>query len=774
MRQRIFAVQSERVLRRAWRNAAALGHSYVGSEHLLLALTDSTDTTAGRLLHWSGLRAEALRTKILHRCGAGDSRMPLPQGLSAEAVRIIKEAALEMRRRRIKKIFPEHILLSMTDGAERTASKLLEESGLSPCGIRAKIEVCLQMRRAAAGKESDLKLLEQFGTDMIAKSEKLDTVIGRDAEITTLIEVLSRRHKNNPALIGEPGVGKTAVVEGLAQRMAAGQVPETLRGKRLIALDMACLVAGTKYRGEFEERIRDLTAEIRRAGDVILFVDELHTIVGAGSAEGAIDAANIMKPALGRGEIQMIGATTLEEYRKYIEKDAALERRFRAVEVREPSEEETLAILHGVRHGLERHHRVRISDGALQAAVQLSRRYITERFLPDKALDLLDESAANVHVRSGSESAARLEAELGLAIRMKQFERAAELRDRILHAEEQHNLPEVNGEDLLRIVSRKTGIPVGRLSGTERSRLLHLEEELRKSVIGQEEAVAAAAAAVRRGRSGIADHRRPVAVMLFMGPTGVGKTELCKALAETVYGSREAMLRFDMSEYMERHSVSRLIGAPPGYVGHGEGGELTEKVRRRPYSLILFDELEKAHRDVTGLLLQIFEDGMLRDAEGRSVDFRNTLIVMTSNVGSREQSSEGLGFLQQSRESRIRESLRSHFAPEFLGRIDTVAVFRRLEQEHLCAIAEKLLGETAHRAARLGVSLRIADNAARLLAAQCARESGARDLRHRIRRAVEDPLAEYLLTAEQPGGAFLIHAEGDRLAVTRVEETDIG
>ena len=773
MQRKIYTVQSEKILRGAWAQAVGMGHSYVGSEHLLLALSEQSGTPAGRLLRWAGLEPGMLRRAILRRSGRGDGTARLPQGLTGEAMDVLSGARAEMRQLGRKRICPEHILLAISRREDSTAAGILRDSGVSTDCVFSEITISLRCREAAEKREHDLRLLEQFSVDMVAKAAETETIIGREEEISTVIEILCRKNKNNPALIGEPGVGKTAIVEGLAQRIAAGQVPEQLMGKRLMSLDMASLVAGTKYRGEFEERIRDIIAEIRRAGDIILFVDELHTIVGAGSAEGAIDAANIMKPALGRGEIQIIGATTTDEYRKYIEKDAALDRRFRSVTVREPTDEETLAILQGLRPGLERHHRVKITDEAMTAAIRLSRRYLTDRFLPDKALDLLDESAASLRMetlrgrfgRPAGKSQTELEQELDRAIRRSQFEQAAELRDKLRQLQQTGGKAAVTEENLMKIVSRKTGIPVGRLSGSERSRLLDLEQELKKSVIGQDEAIHIAAGAVRRGRSGLADHRRPVAALLFMGPTGVGKTELCKALAEAVYGSRDAMLRLDMSEYMERHAVSRLIGAPPGYVGHGEGGELTEKVRRRPYSLILLDELEKAHHDVTGLLLQIFEDGILSDSEGRTVDFRNTLIVMTSNVGSREQGGEALGFLPRSREDRAMESLRQVFSPEFLGRIDAVAVFRRLAEADLCRIADKLLGETARRAEQAGVCLEIDGEAAAWFARRCGPESGARELRHRIQREIEDPLANRILAAEQNGGRCRVLVREDRIVL---------
>ena len=755
MQRKLYTAQSEKILRGAWGQAVGLGHSYVGSEHLLLSLSENAGSMAGRLLRWAGLGPDAVRGSILRRMGAGDGTARLPQGLTAEAIQVLSGAKAEMRQLGKRRISPEHILLSISRQDRSAAAGILREQGIEANSVFSEIYIGLQCREATEKREYNLRLLEQFSTDLVAKADQMETIIGRNEEITTVIEILCRKNKNNPALIGEPGVGKTAIVEGLAQRIAAGQVPEQLMGKRLMALDMASLVAGTKYRGEFEERIRDIITEIRRSGDIILFVDELHTIVGAGSAEGAIDAANIMKPALGRGELQIIGATTTEEYRKFIEKDAALDRRFRSVTVREPTEEETREILSGLRPGLERHHRVKISDEAITAAIRLSKRYMTDRFLPDKALDLLDESASKMRVeelkhrfgRPGSKNQGDLERELDSAIRRSQFERAAELRDQLRRLQQGKNRAVVTEEALLGVVSQKTGIPVGRLSGSERSRLLDLENVLRRSVIGQDEAVRIVAGAVRRGRSGLADHRRPVAALLFMGPTGVGKTELCKALAEAVYGSRDAMLRFDMSEYMERHAVSRLIGAPPGYVGHGEGGELTEKVRRKPYSLILLDELEKAHRDVTGILLQILEDGILSDSEGRSVDFRNTLIVMTSNAGSREQTTGELGFLPKSREGRALDSLKQLFSPEFLGRLDAVAVFHRLGAAEMEAIAEKLLGELSKRAEQAGACLELADNVAAWLAARCGAGSGARELRHRIQKEIEDPLASRILEA---------------------------
>ena len=629
----------------------------------------------------------------------------------------------------------------------------------------------------------------------MAASGLLDPVVGRDREINRVIQILSRRQKNNPALIGEPGVGKTAVAEGLARRMVAGDVPDELRSKRLLSLDLSSMVAGTKYRGEFEERVKHLLGEVVRLGNVILFIDELHTIVGAGSAEGAIDAANIIKPALGRGEIQVIGATTTSEYRRYIEKDAALERRFQPVTVSEPDEATARSILLGVRGRYEAHHKLRISDEALDAALSLSIRYLADRRLPDKAIDLMDEAAALVRLerlsapadlRELEERVAQARREKEEAIRSQDFEKAAMLRDaesdfrRELDRERTlwhsgQNVGEVTAEDVAQVVSRWTGVPVTSLTQSEKDRLLALERELHRRVIGQDEAVRAVARAVRRGRVGLKEPGRPIGVFLFLGPTGVGKTELCKALAAALFGSEEALLRFDMSEYMERHTVSRLIGSPPGYIGHDEGGQLTEAVRRRPYSVLLFDELEKAHEDVWGLLLQITEDGVVTDTQGRKADFRNTVIVMTSNVGAARITAKGgkLGFQSalSSGETRpltelkeaVMGDLKRVFRPEFLNRLDDTIVFRQLEREQIRTIARRLLDGVGERLVRLGVSLHVEEDALEQLAREgFAPDYGARPLRRAIRARVEDPAAEALLSgALQAGGAVrLVLREG--------------
>ena len=604
----------------------------------------------------------------------------------------------------------------------------------------------------------ELKLLEQFSEDLILKASTMERIIGRDREIDMVIGILSRKNKNNPALVGEPGVGKTAIAEGLAQRMSIGDVPPQLKDKRLISLNMANLVAGTKYRGEFEERLRDVLQEIKRSGDVILFVDEMHTIVGAGAAEGAIDAANIFKPALGRGELQMLGATTLTEYRKYIEKDPALERRFRPVMVEQPDQQETMAILEGLKPGLERHHRLRIAHSALEEALRLSVRYLPDLYLPDKAIDLLDEGASHARMEemryNRNAAQQNLEQALNEAVRESRFEKAAELRDKMQRmmakSGEARRPRTVTAQDVAWAVSARTGIPVGRLTASERERLLNLESVLSQRIAGQPEAVRAVAESVRRGFSGIRDENRPVASMLFTGPTGVGKTELCRVLAEEVYGSKSAMIRLDMTEYMEKQSVSRLIGAPPGYVGYEEGGKLTEAVRRRPYCLVLLDELEKAHPDVCGILLQIMEEGELTDSTGRKVSFKNAIVVMTSNVGSQVRG-DGLGFRPAGQSQERQAALKQVFRPEFLGRLDRIVAFSNLDSRAMERIAEKYLSQLKTRVQTTGTQLQFPEGTAAWLAGQCSGKEGARQLRHLVQERVEGPLASCLLRCGNQG-----------------------
>ena len=651
--------------------------------------------------------------------------------------------------------------------------------------------------RARVREGGETKLTDRYSRDLtrMAAMGALDPLIGRDEEVGRVVQILSRRTKNNPALVGEPGVGKTAVAEGLAMRMASGQVPPVLRGKRLLSLDLVSMVAGTKYRGEFEDRVNQILAEVHRAGNVILFLDELHNIVGAGSAEGAIDAANILKPALGRGEIQVVGATTLEEYRKYIEKDSALERRFQPVRVGEPTPEQTLEILKGIRPRYEAHHGVVITDRALQAAVELSRRYLPDRFLPDKAIDLMDEGAAKLRMQGEVPHALR-----GLMGRIEQaarerraaaaeqnYERAAMLRDaewdfrgeleRKLARKQLAPHQQLEPEHIASVVAQWTGIPVETVTKGEARRLLELEDELRARVVGQDQAVAAVSAAIRRSRVGLKEPNRPVGVFLFLGPTGVGKTELCRALAAALFGSEEAIVRFDMSEYMEKHSVSRLVGAPPGYVGHEEGGQLTERVRRRPWSVVLFDELEKAHADLHNILLQVMEDGVLTDGLGRKTDFRNTVVVMTSNVGARHMVSHTppMGFaggdLDAYRTRAVMEELRRQFPPEFLNRLDEVVLFHRLDQPHLERIAGRLLGGLEGRLAALGVGLKADEKAVSLLASpmeERERDQGARPIRRSVRRRVEEPAAQMLLSRDlERGDVLCLGVEKEQLVLHR-------
>ena len=773
----------------AGRFARELGHSYVGTEHLLLALSQEAGS-AGRVLRAAGLEEPCLRSMVLAGAGLGSRTLFLPQGLTPRARRAVHQAGVEASRLKTGGVTPEHLLLALTRDDGCTACRILKGSGIEPdCIFTETFGALRTPEQTQQGRQTSVRLLEQYCENMIEKAARMEPVVGRERELCEVEQILCRKNKNNPALIGEPGVGKTAIVEALAQRLASGQAPQGLVGKKLYRLDLASVLAGTKYRGEFEERIRDILAEIRRAGNMILFVDEMHTIVGAGSAEGAIDAANLLKPALGRGEIQLIGATTLEEYRKYIEKDAALERRFRQVLVREPTKEQTLRILQGLRPGLEQHHRIRISDEAMQAAVELSCRYLADRFLPDKAIDLLDEAAASIWLSGGTvdarleEKKRRLSQELEQAVRDGAYEHAAALRDRLqelvrrqAESSRAQRMLLVTREDVAGIVSQRTGIPAGALSRTEKERLLQLEQALHERVVGQDAAVEAVCRAVRRGRSGMADEERPAASMLFAGPTGVGKTELCKALADVVYGSADSLVRIDMSEYMEPGSVTRLIGAPPGYVGHEEAGTLTEKVRRRPYCVVLLDEVEKAHRDVRNLLLQVMDDGMLTDAMGRTVSFKNAIVVMTSNAGSGEDRKGGLGFLPQEASERFALALRQLFSPEFLGRIDCVACFTRLGLPELTEIARRQLEKLCARAGSHGLALSIEPGAAEELARQALSSSGgAREIRHLLQTCVQTPLADALLSDTLTGNRVVAVREGKLVVtVTGDDRTETG
>ena len=817
MQERRFSVRAERVLRGAQAAALELGHGYVGCEHLLLGMLREEEDAPGRALRALGAEEEKTRALITRALGRGEADLAIAQGLSPHARCAVEMAVAEAERSGSREIESGHLLLGMLRCGDNTAVRLLRREGVDTRRLYGETVRAMSLTarrspggevRASRGESKSGKTLAEFTRDLtaMAREGRFDPVIGREEEIARTIRILSRRTKNDPVLIGEPGVGKTAVVEGLAERIGEGNVPDALLDQRILSLDLAGMVAGTKYRGEFEERIRALLDEVRREGNVILFIDELHTIVGAGSAEGAVDAANILKPALGRGEIRVIGATTLAEYRRYIEKDAALERRFQSVQVGEPDEEKTLAILRALRPRYEEHHGLEIDDAALCAAVTLSKRYLPDRFLPDKAIDLVDEAAAGVRtevhsaspeVRALSERADAAAKDKEEAIRAQNYEKAARSRDaeesfraqaakererERREAEKTHAV--VTREHVAAVLSNWTGIPVTRLSESERSRLLSLEDTLHERIVGQDEAVHAVARAVRRGRAGVKDPKRPVGSFLLLGPTGVGKTELSRALAEAVFGSEEAMIRIDMSEYMEKHSVSRLIGSPPGYVGYDEGGQLTEKVRRKPYSVVLFDEIEKAHEDVWNVLLQILEDGAVTDSQGRRVDFRSAVIVMTSNVGAKSITAAAapLGFAANAQEDgeahfgavkeAVTAELRRTFRPEFLNRVDETIVFRPLSEENMAEIARRLLKKTAARMEALGIRFVFDDAAARLLAQRGTDASyGARPLRRLISAEVEDALASLLLEGTLTrGDTAVLAAENGTLCVRRREE----
>ena len=766
-----YAAQTQQLLLGAAEHARDFGHSYVGTAHLLLALSEEPGL-AGQMLRIAGGTGGLLEKMMAVLYGIGTAGLPLPQGFSQDASLVLRGARTEALLHGSGQIQPIHILLSILRQEKTAAGDLLLFCGVDSEALFSKtVEKINDHYQEKFKKEAvSTKLLDQFSEDLIQKAATMEPVIGRNQEIDTVIGILSRKNKNNPALIGEPGVGKTAIAEGLAQRMAAGNVPPQLKNKRLVSLNMANLVAGTKYRGEFEERHRDVLAEIRRSSDVILFVDEMHTIVGAGAAEGAIDAANIFKPALGRGELQMLGATTIEEYRKYIEKDPALERRFRPVRVEEPSQEATLEILRGLKPGLERHHRVRITEEAITEAVRLSVRYLPDLYLPDKAIDLLDEGAS--HVRMEEMYALRqnaqlfLEQELTDAVKNSQFEKAAEIRDKMRKMAEKgvegRRAKTVTPADVAWAVSMRTGIPAGKLSEDLRHRLLNLECVLSQQVVGQKEAVEKVCRAVRTGLSGLRDENRPVASLLLTGPTGVGKTELCRVLARELYGKEDALIRLDMTEFMEKHSVARLIGAPPGYVGYEEGGKLTEAVRRRPYCLVLLDELEKAHPDVAGILLQIMEEGVLTDSTGRRVSFKNAVIVMTSNVGG-ELKAEGLGFQPAEHADRIMDALRQRFPAEFIGRLDEVVCFQKLKIEDMEMITRKYLDQLKQRAKANGMQLNLPEKLASTIGVAGSLQGGARNLRKLVQDRVETPLAAFLLSCSKKPAKIRCAMENDKV-----------
>ena len=790
-------------IRLAQENAVRLGHCYVGSEHLLLGLACQEYSLAARLLGEAGADSRSLRAAVVQLVGAGAPGPTLRQGLTPRCCQVIRRAAEECRRLGGPAVGAEHLLLGVLLEPDSSAARLLGACEVDREGLRRAVHAALGgeegVPRPIRSREpervsGDTRQLDQCARDLtrMAAEGRLDPVIGREEELDRVNHIVTRRTNNNPARIGHPADGQTA--EGLARAIADGAAPAHLLGKRVCALDLSAMVAGTKYRGEFEEKLKHVLQEVRRAGNIILFIDELHTIVGAGSAEGAIDAANILKPALSRGEIQVLGATTLDEYRRYIEKDSALERRFQPVTVREPSREETLAILRGLRGRYETHHHLTITDGALTAAVDLSIRYLPQRFLPDKAIDLVDEAAsrARLSARALPEELQKLEEravqtgrQLAEAIRKQDFEEAAMLRDaegdfrRELEAGKRRwqaeHAPRAVGEEHIRaVLSQWTGVPVSDPTERDRRALATLEETLHRELLGQDEAARTVARAVRRGRLGLKDPRRPVGCFLLLGPSGVGKTQLCRALASALFGSQEALLRFDMSEYMEGHSVSRLIGSPPGYVGHDEGGQLTERVRRNPWSVVLLDELEKAHRDVWSILLQVMEEGVLTDAQGRRTDFRNTVLVMTSNLGAQHFRAQGrLGFLPEEGADRaaveraVLAEARRTFAPEFLNRLDGTLVFHPLDGDSLAAITRQLLDQTGERLSALGVSLQVEEDAVRLLArAGSDRDYGARPLRRAIAAQVEDPAADLLLEgALCSGGTLRVVADGDCVQV---------
>ncbi len=787
-----FTDNAEKALSAAFSFAKNLGHTSVGSEHILLGLLSRTDSIAAKLLEKHGITKELIHDSIAKMNGVGDRADGVDMSPGAKI--IIENSGAEALATNQNYIGTEHILMALLRESECVAVKLLVREGVDldelysqtsaiacgfePSGFQTNPS---HKKKGEKASKTDGKTptLDSFGNDLTAaaKEGKLDPVIGRENEMQRVVQILSRRTKNNPCLIGEPGVGKTAVAEGLAQMIVSGNIPDTIKGKRVITLDLSGMIAGAKYRGEFEERIKNVMAEVKKAGDIILFIDEIHTLIGAGSAEGAIDAANILKPALSRGEIQVIGATTISEYRKYIEKDAALERRFQSVMVGEPSKEEAILILSGLKDKYEAHHKVTITDEAIRAAVELSSRYIADRYLPDKAIDLVDEASSKKKIAEITSpcSITEIEKELSQlasdkenAVKNQEFELAAELRnkekelrDRLTaekaewEKKKSENRPEIVEKDIEDIVESWTSIPVSKLAREESEKLLHLDEILKNRVIGQDEAVSVISRAIRRGRTGLKDPKRPQGSFIFCGPTGVGKTELSKALAEAVFGDENAIIRFDMSEYMEKHSVSKLIGSPPGYVGYDEAGQLTEKIRRKPYSVILFDEIEKAHPDVFNILLQILEDGILTDSHGRHVDFKNAVIIMTSNLGhSRESSPSPLGFVTESdnvaehdKKSRaVLDALKGYFRPEFLNRIDEIVVFRKLSDTDIRKIAALMLGEIGKRISNLGIDIEFSDEVTDSLAKEGFDDIyGARPLRRAIQRRIEDSLSLELL-----------------------------
>lgn len=805
-----FTEKAERAISFSQQSAVELGHNYVGTEHILLGLVKEGTGVAARVLQAQGLTEEKILREIDELIGRGETAGETPVGFTPRTKRVLELAFKEARRMGQGYIGTEHLLLGIMKEGESVAVRIMMDLGVDPQKLLNELVKILNEETPGSNgapkgstSNSSTPTLNQFGRDLtdMARDGKIDPVIGRDKEIERVIQILSRRTKNNPCLIGEPGVGKTAIAEGLAQKIVEGNIPEILSDKRVVTLDLSSMVAGAKYRGEFEDRLKKAMEEIRKAGNVILFIDELHTIVGAGAAEGAIDASNILKPSLARGEIQVIGATTLNEYRKHIEKDAALERRFQPITVGEPTKEEAVEILKGVRDKYEAHHRVKITDDALDAAVKLSDRYITDRFLPDKAIDLVDEAASRIrlktftappNIKDMEEKVERLAKEKEDSIRCQEFEKAAHIRDEEQklkneldkikdqwHQKNQTKTDTVTADDIAEIVASWTGIPVKKLAEEESERLLKMEDTLHNRVIGQEEAVKSISKAIRRGRVGLKDPKRPVGSFIFLGPTGVGKTELCKALAEAMFGDEKSMIRVDMSEFMEKHSVSKLVGSPPGYVGYDEGGQLTEKVRRRPYSVLLFDEIEKAHPDIFNILLQILEDGRLTDSQGRVVDFRNTIIIMTSNVGARNITEpKRLGFSvvkdesaknYEDMKSNVMGELKKTFRPEFLNRIDDIIVFHPLTEDNIREIVRLMTDVLVQRLKSNEIYLEIGDDVLDHLAKKGYDPLfGARPLRRAIQSMVEDKLAEEMLEGKvKAGDSISVSMDGENIVVNK-------
>lgn len=798
-----FTEKANKALNLAIESAEEMRHNYVGTEHILYGLVKEGSGVAATALNECGVTEDALREKLESINGTMSLVELTPDDFTPRTKRVLRAAVIISSKTGYTYVGTEHLLLAILSESDSYAVAFLEELGVSVERLAQAVSKGMQggaddgfggfeNESAPNGSQKGGSALDKFGRDLTqaAKNGEIDPVIGREKEIQRVIQILSRRTKNNPVLIGEPGVGKTAVAEGLALEIAKGNVPEILKDKRVVSLDLTGMVAGAKYRGDFEERIKAAIDEVKKSKNTILFIDELHTIVGAGAAEGSADAANILKPSLARGDFQVIGATTLNEYRKYIEKDAALERRFQPVKVGEPTPEQAVQILKGLRDSYEAHHKVKITDEAINAAVTLSSRYIADRYLPDKAIDLIDEGASKVrlasltspdNVKELEDEIADYEKEKASAINEQDFERAARLRDeqkelqtklddakKKWQEQQKGNSGEVTAEDIAKIVSEWTGIPVVQLTKEESERLLNMENVLHERVVGQSEAVTAIAKAIRRGRVGLKDPKRPVGSFIFLGPTGVGKTELCKALAEAMFGDENAMLRLDMSEYMEKHTVSKLIGSPPGYVGFEEGGQLTEKVRRKPYSVVLFDEIEKAHPDVFNMLLQILEDGRLTDSQGRTVDFKNTIIIMTSNVGARliTEKQSSLGFnsenenAEESEKKDIKElvtgELRKVFRPEFLNRVDDIIVFNKLNKDEIKQIAVKMLKTLENRLDKMNIKISFTDNAISEIADKGFDENyGARPLRRAIQNEIEDPLSEQMLEGKVKDGAVV-------------------